>query len=198
MDSNHHGLAPTAPSTLRVYQFRHGRAASGERSRARCGCFRPAPGTTVSNTCSYHPPSRSLIAVDIGKELTKRQQEIYDFITQVLGEVRLPADGARHRQGGRPGLVLDGARAPRRTSRRRACCGATRRSRARSSCSTARSARPRTRCARSCRRRGCRSSARSPPASRSSRRRTSRSTSRCRRSRAATRASTSCASAATR
>ena len=43
------------------------------------------------------------------------------------------------------------------------------------------------------RRAACRSSARSPPVSRSSPRRTSRSTSRCRRSRAATTASSSCA-----
>ena len=32
---------------------------------------------------------------------------------QVLGQVRLSAHGARHRQSGRPGLLLDRARAPR-------------------------------------------------------------------------------------
>ena len=47
-------------------------------------------------------------------------------------------------------------------------------------------------------RRGCRSSGRSPPGSRCSPRRTSRSTSRRRRSPAATRASTSCACVASR
>ena len=50
--------------------------------------------------------------MDLGKDLTKRQQEIFDFIKKLLGEVRLSADGARHRQGGRPRVVVDGARAP--------------------------------------------------------------------------------------
>ena len=45
--------------------------------------------------------------------LTKRQQEIFDFIKRYSARARLPADGARHRQGDRPHLVLDGARASR-------------------------------------------------------------------------------------
>jgi hypothetical protein len=54
----------------------------------------------------------------------------------LLGQVRLPAHGAGHRQG--VGLASS-RRCTRisRTSRRSGCCGATRPSRARSSCSTA-------------------------------------------------------------
>ena len=70
-------------------------------------------------------------------DLTKRQQEIFDFIKRYSARVRLSADGARHRQGRRPGLLVDGARAPRQPREARRCCGATRPSRARSSCSTA-------------------------------------------------------------
>ena len=50
--------------------------------------------------------------MDIGKDLTKRQQEIFDFIKKYSAQVRLSADGARHRQGGRARVVLDGPRPP--------------------------------------------------------------------------------------
>ena len=53
-------------------------------------------------------------------DLTKRQQEIFDFIKQLLGQVRLPAHGAGHRQGDRPDLLLDRARAPRQPREGRA------------------------------------------------------------------------------
>ena len=38
--------------------------------------------------------------------LTKRQQEIFDFIKRYPAPARLPADGARHRQGDRPHLLV--------------------------------------------------------------------------------------------
>ena len=44
-------------------------------------------------------------------DLTKRQQEIFDFIKKYSAPARLSAHGARHRQGGRARFVLDGARA---------------------------------------------------------------------------------------
>ena len=110
-------------------------------------------------------------------DLTKRQQEIFDFIKRYSAQARLSADGARHRQGRRPGVVLDGPRAPREPREGRAAAArpvqAARDRAARPARSTAR----RERGAR--RRRACRSSARSRPASRSSPRRTSRSTCRC-------------------
>ena len=64
--------------------------------------------------------------------LTKRQQEIFEFIKQLLGRARLSADGARHRQGDRADVVVHGPRPPRRTSRSSASSGAIPRSRARS------------------------------------------------------------------
>ena len=45
-------------------------------------------------------------------DLTKRQQEIFDFIKRYSAARRLPTDRPGHRQGGGPGLVLDGARPP--------------------------------------------------------------------------------------
>ena len=46
-------------------------------------------------------------------KMTNRQQEIFDFIKRYASQVRLSADGARDRQGGRPRFLLDGARPPR-------------------------------------------------------------------------------------
>ena len=48
--------------------------------------------------------------MDIGKDLTKRQQ-VLRLHREVLRRPRLPADRARHRQGGRPRVVVDRARA---------------------------------------------------------------------------------------
>ena len=53
-------------------------------------------------------------------DLTKRQQEIFDFIKTLLGEARLSADRAGHRQGRRPDVVVDGPRAPRQPREARA------------------------------------------------------------------------------
>ncbi len=74
-------------------------------------------------------------------DLTKRQQEIFDFIKRYSAQARLPADRARHRQGRRARVVLDGARAPGEPRADRAARAAIRPSRGRSSCSTARLAR---------------------------------------------------------
>ena len=120
-------------------------------------------------------------------DLTKRQQEIFDFIKRYSAEARLSADGARHRQGRRARVVVDGARAPGEPREARAAAPRPvqaardraarprRRRRSPTACAVALGAAA-----------ACRSSARSPPASRSSPRRTSRSTSRCPPSPAAT------------
>ena len=42
--------------------------------------------------------------------LTKRQQEIFEYVKSLRARARLPADRARHRQGDRADLVLDRAR----------------------------------------------------------------------------------------
>ena len=121
-------------------------------------------------------------------DLTKRQQEIVDFIKLYSAEVKVSANRARHWQGRRSGVVLDGARPPREPR-------ADRPAEARSDqASSDRASRPRdARGARDSCGLDCRSSVRSPPGSRCSRRRTSRSTSKHRRSPAAPRASTCCA-----
>jgi site-specific DNA recombinase len=97
----------TRPSTLRVYQFRHERRAA-EYIPALRPSTRPA---RVTNTCSSHS------IVEPNRERSKHgsdQAPAGDIRlhTQVLGQVRLSADRARHRQSGRLGLVLDGARPP--------------------------------------------------------------------------------------
>src|SRR3954469_25823837 len=75
-------IQPTRPSTLRVYQFRHRRrwvrdgCRGGTRSIAR-SWFRPdppLPSRTHVRTRLRRPPGSPLM------DLTKRQQEIFDFI----------------------------------------------------------------------------------------------------------------------
>ena len=104
--------------------------------------------------------------------LTKRQQEIFDFIKRYGGGARLSAHGPGHRQGDRPDLVVDGARPPRQPGEGGACCAAI-------------PTKPRAleilvdKAKQAVAPAGCRSWARSPPASRCSPRRTSRSTCLC-------------------
>jgi site-specific DNA recombinase len=108
----------TRPSTLRVYQFRHGRrgASIAPGSRRLVGAGHPSlasvPGRRYStNTCSLqatvHPIRES-------RRHGSDQAPAGDLRLhpQVLGQVWLPAHGARHRQGGRVGVVVHGARAP--------------------------------------------------------------------------------------
>ena len=102
--------------------------------------------------------------------LTKRQQEIFDFIKHYAREVRLPADRSGDRQGRRAGLLLDRSRSSGQPRELRCAQAQPRRSRGRSSCSS-------TRRSKAMSPEGLPSSARSPPGSPSSPRRTSRSTS---------------------
>ena len=66
--------------------------------------------------------------------LTKRQQEIFDFIKRYVGEHGYPPTVRDIGKAIGLDLVVDGARPPRATSRSSGCCGATRPSRARSRC----------------------------------------------------------------
>ena len=68
------------------------------------------PPATLSNTCSTDPRSRRPHGHRQGPD--KAPAGDLRLHQEVLRPLRLPADGARHRQGGRPRLVLDGARAP--------------------------------------------------------------------------------------
>src|SRR3954463_15542802 len=73
-------LSRTRPSTWRVYQFRHRREGDGEYSPVIARGLSPSAG--VGTLCEHmfdgveEVPNR----MDIGKDLTKRQQEIFDFI----------------------------------------------------------------------------------------------------------------------
>ena len=92
-------------------------------------------------------------------DLTKRQQEIFEFIKRYSAAtaIRRRCATSARRSGSPPPRRCTPTS---RTSRRSGCCGATRRSRARSSCSTG----PSAACATWCGRPACRSSARSRPA----------------------------------
>ena len=185
------GNPPTRPSTLRVYQFRHRRR--GGRSIARLlPSGRPRYLVEHMFGLSDQPDSRQGAAT---VDLTKRQQEIFDFIKRYSAELRLSAHRARHRQGRRPRLVVDGARAPREPREARAAA-------ARSvQAARDRAARPRRRAGQVDRRRPDGPAARRPGRRRlaGARRGEHRGVRRGpARRRAARRASTSCASAASR
>src|ERR671933_1064553 len=86
-------LRPTRPSTLRVYQFRHrrrwsrgGRRASAEYSP---GCFRP-PGALPSRTHVRQTVSSTRGGSDPFMDLTKRQQEIFEFIKRYSAKYGYP------------------------------------------------------------------------------------------------------------
>ena len=129
----------TRPSTLRVYQFRHRRLWEGEYSHDR-GKLPLGMGISAlpARVTGWHlkasarlatlfehmfvqpviridrqPPTGRTRSRQMDLDLTKRQQEIFDFIKRYAVQVRLSADGARDRQGGRAGQLVDGARPPR-------------------------------------------------------------------------------------
>ncbi len=91
------GKLPTRPSTLRVYQFRHGRR-RGEYSHA----SQPAadarslphlhPSTTVGTVRTHVRcrPSSTPTGRHAGMDLTKRQQEIFDFIRKYSAKYGYP------------------------------------------------------------------------------------------------------------
>ena len=222
------GKLPTRPSTLRVYQFRHGRRgasiapgalgrcprpraiglATARRARARAlgsndrPPLHPSTGGASLRTHVRSRPQRTNSEPEQGaKRHGSDQAPARDLRLhpQVLGQVRLPADGARHRQGRGPRVLIDGARPPGQPREDRPA-------QARSiEAARDRAARPRrwwaprwTACAGSSAPTACRCWARSPRARRCSPRRTSRTTCRCRRWRAAGTASTCCRSAANR
>jgi site-specific DNA recombinase len=117
----------TRPSTLRVYQFRHRRRVreyspaqraerlgmGGARGAARPPCLASVHSRRYSaNKCSFqstvHPNRESC-------RHGSDQAPAGDLRlhSQVLGEVRVPADRARHRQSRGAGVVVDRACAPR-------------------------------------------------------------------------------------
>ena len=107
-------LHPTRPSTLRVYQFRHRRVGRGEYSRgtpgSRC-CVRPAgPLACRTHVRTQLDTTARGAAAHGPDEAPAGDLRLHQAL---LGRARVSADGARHRQGRRPGLVVDGARAPR-------------------------------------------------------------------------------------
>jgi site-specific DNA recombinase len=102
----------TRPSTLRVYQFRH-RRRGGEYSRlpaSRRLALASVHGPRYcTNTCSFHGPIHTTREP---RTHGSDQASAGDLRLhpQVLGQVRLPAHGARHRQGGWLGVVFDRSR----------------------------------------------------------------------------------------
>src|SRR5271155_185062 len=88
------GNFPTRPSTLRVYQFRHGRR-GGEYSPGRWagrGPLNPGLASVIwrrysANTRSFHAAHRNW---ESNMDLTKRQQEIFDFIRRYSAKYGYP------------------------------------------------------------------------------------------------------------
>ena len=72
-------LSRTRPSTWRVYQFRHRREGGGEYSPALEGLSLSA-GVYTLYEHTFDEVQETVTRMDIGKDLTKRQQEIFDFI----------------------------------------------------------------------------------------------------------------------
>jgi site-specific DNA recombinase len=109
----------TRPSTLRVYQFRHGRrGASIPAWGSRAGGAKPSLLASVhgrryiANTCSLkRHPSPTVEASRHGPDQAPAGD--LRLHSQVFRQVRLSAHRARHRQGGRFGVLLDGACASR-------------------------------------------------------------------------------------
>ena len=116
------GNLPTRPSTLRVYQFRHGRRGgeyspgppeprgSGDASAA---LLPSSGGATVRTHVRFRPRPREQGVQRHGSDQAPAGD--LRLHPQVLGEVRLSADGARHRQGRRARLLVDRARASRQS-----------------------------------------------------------------------------------
>src|SRR4051812_47174037 len=107
------GNPPTRPSTLRVYQFRHRRVTGAnehsERGRIATVTLIPSEGlATFTNTCSTET---RLAKGDPGGSDQAPAGNLR-LHQAVLGQARVPADGARHRQGRGARIVLDGACAP--------------------------------------------------------------------------------------
>src|SRR3954469_12738775 len=71
-------LSRTRPSTWRVYQFRHRREGDASIARA-MGVESVRRGGYLVRT-HVRPVEETAKRMDIGKDLTKRQQEIFDFI----------------------------------------------------------------------------------------------------------------------
>src|SRR5215213_4042674 len=108
------GNCPTRPSTLRVYQFRHRRVTGGDEHSERgpiatVALIPSEPPATFTNTCSTET------RVAKGDPGGSDQAPAGDLRLHqaVLGQARVSADGAGHRQGRGARLLLDGARAPR-------------------------------------------------------------------------------------
>src|SRR3954466_13011450 len=72
----------TRPSTLRVYQFRHGRLRDGDCRRT----LHPSEGRRTIRTYVLFNDRRSELTVD----LTKRQKEIFDFIGKYAQKTGYP------------------------------------------------------------------------------------------------------------
>src|SRR4051812_28003283 len=84
-------LSRTRPSTWRVYQFRHRREGDGEYSPAgRLGLSPSAPRYTLCEHTFDREQKEVAKHMDIGKDLTKRQQEIFDFIKRYSARYGYP------------------------------------------------------------------------------------------------------------
>ena len=109
-DSNLHGrILPQGPQPCASTNSATG--AGGVASIA-TACFRRTPPLLCANTCSYRPTSTcsERSSADGPDEAPAGDLRLHQA---VLGEVWLPADRARHRQGRRARVLVDGARAPR-------------------------------------------------------------------------------------
>ena len=205
-------IKPTRPSTLRVYQFRHGRRRGasiasgppplGPRHRTGLGLgdrrrLHPSTRGASLRTHVRSWPQRTRTGSPEDMDLTKRQQEIFDFIRKYSAKYGYPP--TVRDIGKAVGLASSSTvHAHLANLEKIGLLGAIRPSRVRSSCWTARWAARWTACAGSCAPTACRCWARSPRGRRCSPRRTSRTTYRCPRWRAAGTASICCGSAANR
>src|SRR3954468_25031267 len=82
-------LRPTRPSTLRVYQFRHRRGAAVSIGRDGSLSFRPMGWYLYEHTFDQ-PGSSDPNGGSPAMDLTKRQQEIFDFIKRYAAEHGYP------------------------------------------------------------------------------------------------------------
>src|SRR4029079_7446908 len=108
-------IQPTRPSTLRVYQFRHRRRWLAARPRAGSEYSQrlipsSAPAT-FPHTCSYVTTTTAPEPAHGPDQAPAGDLRLHQAL---LGQVRLSADRARHRQGRRPRVVVDRPRPPRK------------------------------------------------------------------------------------
>src|SRR4051812_47493089 len=82
---------PTRPSTLRVYQFRHRRESGAEYSSGTADASNGRVPSAGGVSCEHMFGSAPTAGTEtVPMDLTKRQQEIFDFIKRYTAENGYP------------------------------------------------------------------------------------------------------------